>query len=90
MYAEVGSITDKRRPTELPAGPLIAQLARSFQGQVLTVTQQLAFEYESGSMKLSVAKLFDGNGHAHDRACVDPGVTFIFTNEGANPIKIIG
>jgi hypothetical protein len=36
MYAEVGTITDKGRPAELAADPLIARLIRCFQGQVST------------------------------------------------------
>ncbi|KAL6751966.1 N-ethylmaleimide sensitive fusion protein [Haematococcus lacustris] len=93
VYAEVGTITDKGRPAELAADPLIARLLRSFTGQVLTQNQLVAFEHEGSNFKLIVGNMqIDVAGQSQDvqRAYLAENTAFIFTNAGNNPIKITG
>uniref|UniRef100_A0A7S0RIV4 Vesicle-fusing ATPase n=1 Tax=Chlamydomonas leiostraca TaxID=1034604 RepID=A0A7S0RIV4_9CHLO len=93
MYAEVGTITDKGRPAELAADPLIARLIRCFQGQVLTLGQQIAFDHEGSNFKLTLSNvMIDVNGQTQEvqRAYLAENTAFIFTNGGQNPIKITG
>jgi vesicle-fusing ATPase len=93
MYAEVSNFGDKPRAVELNADDLIARLIRVFKGQIFTLNQQAAFEHEGSNFRMTVSSmLVDVNGVSKDvnRGYLLENTAFIFTNTGANPVKIAG